>query len=99
MFNRDVLNFQVEKFPLEFVNETPEHVLYNEEMSPDIGMGLRRKDTKELMAVVTESYEPVQYLTIVDQIEEALNLAGLDLTDAEFLTNVYDRGNKMELIA
>ena len=78
---------------------SPEHVLYNEEMSPDIGMGLRRKDTKELMAVVTESYEPVQYLTIVDQIEEALNLAGLDLTDAEFQTNVYDRGNKMELIA
>ena len=46
MFNRDVLNFQVEKFPLEFVNETPEHVLYNEEMRPDIGMGLRRKIQK-----------------------------------------------------
>mgnify|MGYP003638739653 FL=1 len=99
MFDHDVLNFEVEKFPLEYVNETPEHVLYNEEMNPDIGMGLRRKDTKELMSVVTESYEPVQYLTIVDQIEEALNLAGLNLTDANFQTNVYDRGNKMELIA
>jgi hypothetical protein len=99
MFDHDVLNFEVEKFPLEYVNETPEHVLYNEEMNPDIGMGLRRKDTKELMSVVTESYEPVQYLTIVDQIEEALNLAGLNLTDANFQTNVYDRGNKMELSA
>ena len=99
MFDHDKLNFQVEKFPL----YTPYSGLHNSstltQVPTEIGVGLRRVDTMEPLAIVSDSYEPTQYLTIVDQIEEALNLAGLDLTDAEFSTNTYDNGAKMELVA
>ena len=99
MFDHDKLNFQVEKFPL----YTPYSGLHNPstltKIPTEIGVGLRRVDTMEPLAIVSDSYEPTQYLTIVDQIEEALNLAGLDLTDADFTTNTYDSGARMELIA
>jgi len=99
MFDHDKLNFKVEKFSL----YTPYSGLHNRstltEIPTDIGVGLRRVDTMEPLAIVSDSYEPTQYLTIVDQIEDALNLAGLDLTDAEFTTNTYDSGARMELIA
>ena len=99
MFDHDKLNFQVEKFPL----YTPYSGLHNPstltKIPTEIGVGLRRVDTMEPLAIVSDSYEPTQYLTIVDQIEDALNLAGLDLTDADFTTNTYDSGARMELIA
>jgi len=99
MFDHDKLNFQVEKFPL----YTPYSGLHNPstltKIPTEIGVGLRRVDTMEPLAIVSDSYKPTQYLTIVDEIEEALNLAGLDLTDAEFTTNTYDSGARMELIA
>tara|TARA_R100001132_G_C3261671_1_gene85624 strand:- start:167 stop:1111 length:945 start_codon:yes stop_codon:yes gene_type:complete len=101
MFDHDKLNFQVEKFPLSntavYISEST-HEGY-ETIPSKIGVGLRRVDNKKPLAIVTDSYETVQYLTIVDQIEESLRIAGLDLTDAEFSTNVYDDGAKMELIA
>tara|TARA_R100001082_G_C4339360_1_gene149390 strand:+ start:189 stop:1106 length:918 start_codon:yes stop_codon:yes gene_type:complete len=99
MFDRDKLNFEVEKFPLQVINESPDGTVFCEELSSNIGVGIRRKDTREPLAIVKDSYEIVQYISIVDQIEEALNLAGLDLTDAEFTTNVYDSGAKIELTA
>jgi len=100
MFDHDKLNFQVEKFTL--AQDIPAHSpagmgIYD--IPNDIGVGLRRVDTMEPLAIVSDSYEPTQYLTIVDQIEDALNVSGLDLTDADFSTNTYDNGAKMELVA
>ena len=85
MFNHDVVNFQVEKFHLT-------------DVPTDIGVGLRRKDTGETLAIVSEQYTPTQYLEITDAVEEALNQSGLDLTDAEFETKSYDGGARLELI-
>ena len=97
MFDHDKINFEVEKFSL-YSNVSGLGVRHHK-VPANIGVGLRRVDTQEPLAIVSDSYEITQYITIVDQIEEALNLAGLDLTDAEFTTNVYDNGARMELVA
>jgi hypothetical protein len=41
----------------------------------------------------------VQYMDIVNGVEEAIGRSGMDLTDAKFITNVYDKGAKIELTA
>ena len=90
MFNHDAINFNVEKFYLDS---------YHGHIPTEIGMGLKRTDTNEPLAIVTEAYEPVQYQDIVSGVEAALTMSGLDMTDAEFETNVYKNGAKLELRA
>ena len=104
MFDHDRIDFKVEKFPL--INEWQEGTVLG--MDPDIraekipsriGVGLRRVDTKEPIGIVSDDYFPVQYAEIVDGVEQALQRAEIDMTDATFTTNVYDRGAKLELRA
>ena len=106
MFDHDRINFKVEKFPL--INQWSEGELNllsgipdvkAEEVPSSIGVGLRRVDTKEPLGIVSDEYFPVQYTEIVDGVEKALRLSGLDLWKSEFTTNVYDRGAKLELRA
>ena len=91
MFDHDKVNFEVEKFDL-----------YDDEwgaIPKEVGIGIRRTDTGRSLAIVSEAYEPVQYKSIVTSVEEALHLSGLDMTDAEFETNVFSGGAKLELRA
>ena len=78
MFNHDVINFEVEKF--ELASYTDGFVA----IPSDIGVGLRRKDTRDTLAIVSEAYEPVQYKSIVENVENSIYKSGLDLTDATF---------------
>ena len=91
MFDHDVIDFEVEKFHLNTEEGYP--------ISPEVGVGIRRTDNKVPLAIVSEAYEPVQYKNIVTSVEEALGISGLDMTDAEFETNVFDDGAKLELRA
>jgi len=102
MFNHDKIDFKVEKFPL--INEWQageDLVPYTkaEQVPSNIGVGLRRVDNKAPIAIVSDEYFPVQYAEIVDGVEQALKRAEIDMTDAAFTTNVYDRGAKLELRA
>lgn len=45
MFDHDKINFEVEKFPL--MNEWQAGYTKSEKIPHNIGMGIRRKDTKE----------------------------------------------------
>jgi len=92
MFNHEALDFEVEKFNL-FAYE-PAYAV-----PPNIGVGLRRKDTKQPLGIVSENYEIVQYMDIVDGVEQAITKSGMDLYDAEYTTQVYDNGAKIELTA
>jgi hypothetical protein len=91
MFDHSKIDFQVEKFPLWSMDQV--------QVPANVGVGIRRTDNRLPLAVVSEEYEPVQYRDIVSGVEEALNLALMDLTDATFDTNVYDNGAKLELRA
>ena len=91
MFDHSKIDFQVEKFPLWSMDQV--------QVPANVGVGIRRTDNRLPLAVVSEEYEPVQYREIVSGVEEALNMALLDLTDATFTTNVYDYGAKLELRA
>ena len=91
MFDHSKIDFQVEKFSLQARDGVP--------VPLNVGVGLRRRDNQQALAVVSEEYEPVQYREIVRGVEEALNMALLDLTDATFTTNIYDNGAKLELRA
>ena len=86
MFNHSQIDFTVKKEPLFYDNEnyTPVFGDRMEPLSGDIGMVLKRTDSKVPLAIVSEAYEPVQYLDVVSGVEEALNMSGLDMTDAEF---------------
>jgi hypothetical protein len=103
MFDHSKIDFKVEKFPLfqEFNQEhddgSKEEVIA--EIQPEIGVGLRREDTKEPIGIVSDEYFPVQYAEIVNGVEQALKRAEIDMTDADFTTNVYDYGAKLELRA
>ena len=68
-FDHDKINFKVEKFPL--VNQWTEDLGYHmEEAVPSsVGVGIRRKDTKEPLGIVSDDYFPVQYAEIVDGVE------------------------------
>ena len=98
-FDHDKINFKVEKFPL--VNQWTEDLGYHmEEAVPSsVGVGIRRKDTKEPLGIVSDDYFPVQYAEIVDGVEQALVKSGLDTADAEFTTNTYANGAQLELRA
>ena len=48
---------------------------------------------------MSDAYEPVQYQDIVSGVESALDLSGLDMTDATFETNLHNNGAKLELRA
>ena len=92
MFNHDVLNFNVEKFNLGgFID--------GRKVDPSLGVGLRRVDSGEPIAIVSESYEPVQYLDIVENLEQAISMSGIDLDGAKFETNVIGHGEQLELTA
>ena len=86
MFNHDVLNFRVEKFNLQ-------------DVPTDIGVGVRRVDTGQTLAIVSDSYEPVQYLDIVENLEQSINMSGIDLEAAKFETNIINDGMQLELTA
>jgi hypothetical protein len=102
MFDHSKIDFKVEKFPL--INKWEEGVVpdirdWHNTIPSHIGVGLRRTDTKEPIGIVSDEYFPVQYAEIVDGVEQALQRAKIDMTDADFTTNVYDTGAKLELRA
>ena len=98
MFDHSILDFEVEKFNLfHFGEEGHTHSQYK--VPSNIGVGLRRKDTKQPLGIVSDNYEIVQYMDIVDSVEQAIGMSGLDLTNAEFQTNVHDDGARIELTA
>ena len=91
MFNHDDIDFNVEKFSLDSYDGYA--------VNSDIGVGLRRKDNKRALALVSDAYEPVQYKDIVTGVQEAIGLSDMDLADATYETNVYDSGARLELRA
>ena len=91
MFDHDKIDFEVEKFHLNTEEGYP--------ILPDIGVGLRRTDNKAPLAIVSDTYEIVQYKDIVDGVESALYHSGMNLTDAKYETNVYNSGARLELRA
>ena len=100
MFNHDVINFQVQKVPL-YTNQGPGNPYMSDEYGqvPDsIGVGIQRDDGA-MLGIVSDAYEVVQYNDIVEQVEEALVISGIDMTDARFDTNVYNGGAQLELRA
>ena len=98
MFNHDVINFRVEPFDLGAFNPNFGGV-DGGKIDPSLGVGLRRTDSKEPIAIVSDKYEPVQYLDLVENIEEAIAMSGIDLDGAEFQTNVIGHGEQLELTA
>ena len=98
MFNHDVLNFNVEKFSLGAFNPNFGGV-DGGEIHPSLGVGLRRTDSGEPIAIVSDAYEPVQYLDLVENLEQSIAMSGIDLDGAEFETNVIGHGEQLELTA
>jgi hypothetical protein len=97
MFNHDVLNFRVEKFSLGAFNLPHEGT--GGMIDPSLGVGLRRTDSGEPIAIVSDAYEPVQYLDLVENLEQSIAMSGIDLDGAEFETNVIGHGEQLELTA
>ena len=94
LFDHTKLDFEVEKFSL---YEAAPPLMRS--LPSDIGVGLRRKDNGKPLAIVSEKYEPVQYLDVTTGLEEALKQSGIDLTDATFQSTLYGDGEQMELTA
>ena len=94
LFDHAKLDFEVEKFSL---YESAPPLLRS--LPKDIGVGLRRKDNGKPLAIVSERYEPVQYLDVTTGLEEAIRQSGIDLTDATFQSTLYGDGEQMELTA
>ena len=92
MFDHTKIDFEVEKFPLIQSYEDYEGFSTQDKVPSDIGVGLRRKDTKQVLGIVSDNYAITQYDEIVNGVEEALALAQVDTTDAWFTTEVYDSG-------
>ena len=100
MFDHSQLNFKVEKFPLLSQHDLDGSGFDSISTIPSsIGVGIRRVDTKQPLGIVSDKYEVVQYMDIVDGVEQAIARSGMDLNHAEFATNVYDDGAKIELTA
>ena len=100
----DKLDFEVEKFPLHaFDDDTAAStgVWSNglSSISPDVGVGLRRKDTKQVLSIVSAERPEHQYLPMVESIEQSLRDSGIDLTDVITTTDVYDDGAQLQLTA
>jgi hypothetical protein len=93
MFDHDAINFQVQKVPL--YTDRP-GAFY--QVPDSIGVGIQKNDGT-MLGIVSDAYEVVQYPDIVEQIEEALIISGIDMTDARFDTNVYNNGAQLELRA
>ena len=91
MFNYNEADFEVEKFSLDSYDGYA--------VNSDIGVGLRRKDNKRALALVSDAYEPVQYMDIIRGVCKAINLSGMDKSEAGYETNVYDSGARLELRA
>jgi len=98
MFNHDVLNFRVEKFDLGAFNPNFGGI-DGGKIDPSLGVGLRRTDSGEPIAIVSDAYEPVQYLDLVENLEQSIAMSGIDLDGAEFQTNVIGHGEQLELTA
>ena len=94
LFEHAKLDFEVEKFSL---YESSPPLLRS--LPKDIGVGLRRKDNGKPLAIVSEKYEPVQYLDVTTGLEKAIRQSGIDLTDATFQSTLYGDGEQMELTA
>ena len=94
LFDHTKLDFEVEKFSL---YEAAPPLMRS--LPSDIGVGLRRKDNGKPLAIVSEKYEPVQYLDVTTGLEEAIRQSGIDLTDATFQSAIYGDGDQMELTA
>jgi len=103
MFNKDIINFKVEKVPLYVDPYHSSGVV----VPASIGVGIQRKkhhdwgipESAVMLGIVSDNYEVVQYGDIVEQVEEALTMSGIDMTDANFDTNVYNGGAQLELRA
>jgi hypothetical protein len=74
MFNHEALDFEVEKFNLFHFGEQV-HTNSPYKVPSSIGVGIRRKDTKQPLGIVSENYEIVQYMDIVDGVEHGDKLA------------------------
>ena len=98
MFNHDVLNFRVEKFDLGAFNPNFGGI-DGGRIDSSLGVGLRRTDSGEPIAIVSDAYEPVQYLDLVENLEQSIAMSGIDLDGAEFQTNVIGHGEQLELTA
>ena len=96
MFNYNKIDFEVEKF-----NLAPYTGGWSgaDVIPSDIGVGLRRTDTKQPLAIVSDAYEPVQYIDIITGVEKAICLSDMDRSGASYETNVYDNGARLELRA
>ena len=70
-----------------------------ERIRHSLGVGLRRTDSGEPIAIVSEAYEPVQYLDLVENLEQSIAMSGIDLDGAKFETNVIGHGEQLELTA
>ena len=79
MFNHDVLNFNVEKFSLGAFNPNFGGV-DGGEIHPSLGVGLRRTDSGEPIAIVSEAYEPVQYLDLVENLEQSIGYTSVQVS-------------------
>ena len=99
MFDHDAINFQVEKAPMSHCPYRDQGDEYEYNIPGHIGVLIRRKDTKEPFSIVKNGYEIVQYDEIVSHVEGALVKSGIDLSEAEFTTNVYGNGKQLELRA
>ena len=99
MFDHDMINFTVEKVPVHQYKPFEDGSQREFEVPTEIGSLIRRTDDKEPMAIVKSGYEIVQYQDIVSNVESALIDSGMDLTDTEFTTNVYNKGRQLELRA
>ena len=99
MFDHSQIDFTVKKAALFYdnLNYTPSVGDRMEGLPYDIGMLLTREDNNQPVAIVSEGYEPVQYKDITYGVEDAVRESGMSLKDAEFITNVYDQGAKLEL--
>ena len=100
LFDHTKLNFEVEKFSL-YEPALLQGSVFTGFLSlpKDIGVGLRRKDNGKPLAIVSEKYEPVQYLDVTVGLEKAIRQSGIDLTDATFQSTLYGDGEQMELTA
>ena len=99
MFDHDKINFEVEKFSLWDITPQWDGSHDMDQVPKDLGIGLRRKDTKVPIAIVSEGYKPVQYEEIVNGVEASLVASGLQLYDAVFDTQVHRGGAQLELTA
>ena len=99
MFDHDAVNFKVEKVAVKHDYIRPTGLGGENEVPKNIGVLIRRKDTKKPLALVKDSYTIQQYNDIVYDVEKAIRASGMDLTDSEYSTNVYEDGAQLELTA